>query len=385
MVVRGITLLLLCLSMAALAKQEDELITNLRSRIVHFSGEVAFIKSFPERSQSYIYDQALAIIAFTKAGEKDPAAKLLRGLSSVQKKDGSLHFSYVLDGHSPYPAEGNRRFAGAIAWVALATVHYQSQFKSEEFITFNLKFLSWLRKEMSGGALRFSPVDLPSTKWKENETAALEHNLDAYAAFSHFAMLNPQHPFTQEISSLKKFILSMWDEGRSHFWSGKNIRTGSINKDELYLDNQSWSVLALDPGTLKMVDVKAALEFNCESLYAEHDGVSGFMDSKPANGPRRFEFVWSEGTLGQVLAMKQANFSCGKKTAQVFLTEMVKMKKEDGGIAYATSAENPDFTTSSSVAGTAWMYFAVSGVNPFRVIQDRSIASQSGKISHHVP
>jgi hypothetical protein len=96
----------------------------------------------------------------------------------------------------------------------------------------------------------------------------------------------------------------------------------------------------------------------------------------------KHEFVWSEGTLGQVLAMNKAGFQCAKKD---FIAEVNKMKKADGGIAYATSATNPDFTTSSSVAGTAWMYFASNGINPFTVIPVRSVAAQTEKTSRHVP
>lgn len=360
----------------------QEIINNLRSRIVSLEGERALIKSFDTHSQSYIYDQALAIITFTKSGDQKTAQKLLRGLSSVQKKDGSLYFSYNLDGTSPYPAEGDRRFAGAISWVALAATHYQAEFHSKEFYSFNLKLLNWLRSEIKPftitgthhQALRFGPADLSSSPWNESETVALEHNLDAYSAYMHFANINPAHEWKTEIEGIRKFILAMWDKNRSHFWSGANLATGKINKEELYLDNQTWSLLALDLESLKEIDAHEALALNCEALYVEHEGVSGFVDSKPTNGPKRFEFVWSEGTLGQILAMEKSGFDCGPKNSKELLTSVRKMKKADGGIGYATTTTNPDFTTSSSVAGTAWMYFASNNINPFTVIQSRSVA-----------
>jgi hypothetical protein len=43
------------------------------------------------------------------------------------------------------------------------------------------------------------------------------------------------------------------------------------------------------------------------------------------------------------------------------------MRRADGGIAYATETLNKDFTESSSVAGTAWLYFAIKDINPFGV------------------
>lgn len=360
----------------------EEILNNLRSRIVPLQANRTLIKSFSEHTQSYIYDQALAIIAFTKAGEKETAEKLLRGLSSLQKADGSLYFSYNLDGTSPYPAEGDRRFAGAIAWVALSAVHYQSEFKSTEFVSFNLNLLTWLRSEIktftlngiNHAALRFGPSDIPSTNWKESETVALEHNLDAYSAFMHFEKLNPDHHWKPEIAGIQKFILAMWDKSRAHFWSGADLKTGRINKEELYLDNQTWSLLALDFDSLKEINPHEALALNCESLYVEHEGVSGFIDSKPTNGPKKYEFVWSEGTLGQILAMEKAGFACDSMNAKELLSSVKKMKKDDGGIAYATTTTNPDFTTSSSVAGTVWMYFAANSINPFSVTRVQSIA-----------
>ncbi len=225
-------------------------------------------------------------------------------------------------------------------------------------------------------ALRFGPSDISTTAWKESETAALEHNLDAYSAFTHFARLNPDHEWKPEIERIRKFILAMWDKNRSHFWSGANLSSGTINKEELYLDNQTWSLLALDFESLKEVNAHEALALNCESLYVVHEGITGFMDSKPARGQKRYEFVWSEGTLGQILAMEKTGFSCESVSAKELLTSVEKMKKADGGIAYATTTNNPDFTTSSSVAGTAWMYFAANGINPFTVTRALTVASR---------
>lgn len=369
---------LVCLPVKVSATTQEALIQNLSSRmhkLPHAKGSL--IKSFTTHSQSYIYDQALAIIAFTKANKKNKASELLLGLKSLQMKDGSLYFSYYLNGESPYPIEGDKRFAGAIAWVALAATHYQHHFKSKEFYSFNKKVLAYLQtqiapialKRTKTKALKFSPTDIKSTPWKENETAALEHNLDAYAAFFHFDRINDSRLWNQEVAHLKIFIMNMWDSSRSHFWSGANIKTGTINQSELYLDNQSWSLLALDNKTLREIDPKLALELNCDAFFVEHEGVVGFMDSKPTRRPASSKFVWSEGTLGQVLAMKKIDqtSSCKNQSPDQILVSISKMKQSDGGISYATKTPNPDFTTASSVAGTAWLYFAVQNINPFEV------------------
>lgn len=370
---------LCAISFTAIAIPNADLISNLEKRL-HVSPKGGkLIKSFSEHSQSYVYDQALAIIAFTKHGDQKNARALLEGLKNLQHKDGSLYFSYYMNAESPYPVEGDKRYAGAIAWVAMAAVTYQKEFKTKEFVPFNYKILNYLTTQMKpievGGkqtfAITFGPSDIKETKWQENETVALEHNLDAYSAFSKFTEINHQPKWEKHVTHLHDFIMGMWDNSRSHFWSGANTKTGQINKQELYLDNQTWSLLALDAKTVRKLSAKDALELNCDNFLVEHEGVKGFMDSRPTRRPASTQFVWSEGTAGQILAMKKYNelhndkISCQKTEAHGFLKNIKKMKKEDGGIAYATTTTNPDFTNSSSVAGTAWYYFAANNINPF--------------------
>lgn len=376
------------LSLSVMATSSDDLLKNLQSRMKSLPDDKGMlIQSYPSHDQSYIYDQALAIIAFSKAGDKFTAQSLLRAMESLQLPDGSLYFSYYSNGESDYPEAGDKRYAGAIAWVAMAANHYQDHFRSDEFIQFNTKVLSYLSKQLKAVevnhhktlALRFGPSDIQETKWREDETAALEHNLDAYSAFRDFNRLNTYPDWKKETAGLKGFILSLWDKERSHFWSGINTRTGEINKDELYLDNQSWSMLALEKEMFHDLKFNEAIAMNCDTFFVEHEGVSGFMDSKPTRYPASSKFVWSEGTLGQILAMKKyentfsKSLEChSKKTADI-LQSVMKMKKADGGIAYATKTTNRDFTTDSSVAGTAWMYFALNGVNPFELDERRKL------------
>ena len=376
-----LTIILWGLSLSTSAQTNASLMENLRSRLHAQNKGGAFIKSFPTHSQSYIYDQALAIIAFSKEKDQASAKKLLMALSQVQNQDGSLYFSYYLNGESPYPAEGDKRYAGAIAWVALAAATYQMEFKASEFKKFNSKILNYLSTQMNSVKIKgkefrgiaFAPTDLSGTDWNENDVAALEHNLDAYAAFYHYSQINEDRKFAAMASELRKFNLALWDDSRSHFWSGVNIKTGVINKQELYLDNQTWSLLALDDSSLKNLNLKDALSMNCDLFLVEHKGILGFMDMKPANRPSKFKFVWSEGSAGQILAMnsfnglKQENFNCGQHDPLAFLNGIKKMQQDDGGIAYASSNQNPDFSTSSSVAGTTWYYFASNNINPFKV------------------
>src|SRR5690606_17859280 len=89
--------------------------------------------SYSDRKQSYLYDQALALIAFSKAQDFVTAERLAAGLVQTQNRDGSWYFSYYLDGKSPHPFEGDMRPNGAIAWATLALLTYQSQSQKKTF------------------------------------------------------------------------------------------------------------------------------------------------------------------------------------------------------------------------------------------------------------
>lgn len=373
-------LCVLLLSSSLKAMTDQDLLGYLRQNITPLKDRGSLIQSFSKKDQSYIYDQALAIIAFSHAGEFENARSLLQGLKSLQLSDGSLYFSYYLNGKSPYPEEGDRRYSGAIAWVAIAAATFQHAFASREFVSFNKKILSYLSDQMktskfqdqSFSALSFAPTDLSHTAWNETDVAALEHNLDAYAAFTIFQRLNPDPFWKQKIDELEIFISIMWDSSRQHFWSGFNFQNRSVNKEEYYLDNQSWSFLAFSPALLKTFSTDA-LRKNCEWLLTEHEGKIGFLDGRPANRTSEHKFIWSEGTAGQILAMKRVKLSdCKDTNLKTIESDLKKLKNADGGIAYATSSKNPDFTTASSVAGTAWTYFVLKDFNPFRPLSSKS-------------
>ena len=353
------------------AASNEALMGHLRSRMVK-QQKGTLIKSYSHHTQSYVYDQALAIIAFSKNGHLKEARSLLQGLEKLQLKDGSLYFSYNLDGSSIYPEEGDKRFAGAIAWVAIASSTYQKESKSSEFKKFNIKVLNYLQSQMKKvkgedyKGIVFAPSNIVETQWNENETVALEHNIDAFSAFRNFDVVNKTAHYNSERLHLEKLIDNLWDKRRKHFWSGVNSSTGVINKQEYYLDNQTWTLLALDESHLKKYDFEKALAQNCKTLFIKDQDMIGFLDSKPTRRPASHKFIWSEGSAGQILAMQRSkSSSCKNYDLKIGLNTLNKMKRPDGGIAYATENKNPDFSSDSSIAGTTWFYFAKNNFNPF--------------------
>lgn len=88
-------------------------------------------------NQSWIYDDALAVIAFSIAGEQERAKNILIALQQLQNTDGSLDFSYdVNDGQV-----GTIKRSGSMAWVGYATAFYEKKFNDSQFKPFAQ---SWL-------------------------------------------------------------------------------------------------------------------------------------------------------------------------------------------------------------------------------------------------
>lgn len=350
----------------ALAVQAE--IRWLESQMRPLGTDGALIQSFTDRSQSYLYDQALAIIAFTRAGEHAKAKKLVQALKQLHNEDGTWYFSYYLDGKSPHPTEGDMRPHGAIAWAGLAILTYEKATKDRSFQNVWQKTLTHLEKHivfiprLKQHGLTFSSVDNKKTRWDEREVAALEHALDAVATFRLAHQLTKDKRWKSAQKKLEEFSVSMWDEAEGHFWSGANVLTGKINRGEFYLDNQSWSALALSHLPLKD-KLRSALMASCR-LSVVSGERHGFSESRsPAS---QQEFIWSEGTAGKALALHFQQTQCADTAPERYLDTLESMKIA-GGVQYIDRPNVIDFTHAPSVAGTVWTWFLRHKINPLDV------------------
>lgn len=354
----------------------DPQIRNLLGRLsTDTVGDGRLIRSFRDLDAFFLYDQAVAIVALAHAGEQGAAEQILLALDHLQRADGSWWFSYDYQGGSPWPAEGDHRPSGAIAWVVMAANAYESAFDDPGFAAMAASALDYLDARRTpveyacipSAPVRFAPVDSPTTPWDETRVVSLEHNLDALAAFEGYAALHDAPAYAEIANEIRQFAESMWRGNR--FYAGFDLAAGSPNGVEQYLDLQSWGALALGP------EWSGGLDFNCSHLFDTAGfisqvaaGVHGFFDLRVAGAEPAHRFVWTEGTAGMILALEQAAAAgeavdCPDPAA--LLLHLDALADSDGGIPYATTTTNPDFSTSSSVAGTAWLYLAREGINPF--------------------
>ncbi len=337
----------------------------LNSHITNLEDESRLVKSYSHKKQSYLYDQALTLISLSHSKNFSQAKGLALGLKKLQQENGSWFFSYYLDGSSPHPKEGDMQPSGAIAWAALALMTYEYHSKDKSFRPQWKNALQHLEKNFvkvdgfKGFGVRFSHVDNSQTSWSEKDVVALEHVLDTLSAFKAAYKLTKHEAFKNHQQSLEKFALEFWDEGQGHFWPGVTISTSKINRSEFYLDNQSWSALALEHLGLKSM-MKQALSASCALLVKEKKWV-GFKEAKRSIAST--DFIWSEGTAGKAMALDRYNTRCEGVDLHNYLATLEGMKVE-GGVLYVNKTV-PQFEAQPSVAGTAWTWLLKNKINPF--------------------
>ena len=360
------------------------------------------IRSHMEHGQTYLYDISLAIMALTHAGLKTEARKLLRTLEGIQinegsKRDGSWYFSFRPNGTSIYPEQlGDRRVAGSIAWAVMAINAYRLKFKDGTFDKMNKLALDYLVSEIQSitykgkklEVLRFNQEDLDHTLWPENKVTSVEHNIDFFSALSHYR--GPNQPFFRaKALAIRKHLESMWY--KDHFHPGLQLFSKPIkpNLNELYLDTQSWAALAMAKKGYNKINWAKALQFNCKNFFETagftHEDKNkyfiGFFDMSVRGVNRKFSpkhrFVWTEGTLGMIMAMREVEkkykkpvkcFYRGENyTADQMLKNLKGIVDKTGGVRYATFTKSTEFGyRGGSLVGSAWLYFAEKGFNPFQ-------------------
>ena len=186
--------------------------------------------------------------------------------------------------------------------------------------------------------------------------------------------LNGGSQYLAAATALRQMSESLWNGSR--FLGGYDANTQTLNTSERYLDTYSWSVLALGNTGSAGQNFAAALPAMCDYFNVggrldypsrKVTGIVGFYDVIYDNVPSSAPFVWSEGSLGAIMAMRQGapTMQCAGNTASQMLESLNYMTDKLGSMPYATRNTNPDFTSSGSVAGTAWLYYANRNKNPY--------------------
>ncbi|MEM7532294.1 MAG: DUF4832 domain-containing protein [Chloroflexota bacterium] len=293
--------------------------------------------------RAWIYDNALAVIAWTLDNECAAAQTTLTTLASLVENDGKLGFSVSTQGDF---VQGLYR-SGAIAWVGYAFTLYQDQCQDSQFEATTRDMADWLLTQQDATG---SVQGGPDATWHSTE-----HNIDAYFFWRDLGLLTGHLPYTQAASQVKTSLLTNhWNEGYGCFQQG----IGDAGKA---LDAASWGAIFLHSigEAQKAADCLTFLEANypvthtCTFEHVDYT-VSGYKPyGDNIGGNTQVDLVWSEGSLGVAMAYQRVG-DTAKRNA--ILANMDKMRDADDGIAYSCPPiPEKEWHDWESVAGTAWL------------------------------
>jgi hypothetical protein len=360
------------------------------------------------RNAAYVYDNALAMIAFMARGTDEDwkrAEMLAKAFNLCHNHDPSFGDGRLRNGYKSGdvfdPVNGNALFpaiwdentnkmlvdqfslnthTGNLAWAVIALSGYYKEGKGKPILdpavldsakSTAIKLANWICDSTCNNALGppgflggFEGGKL--VEWKSSE-----HNLDSFIAFSQLAEIDALNAdkWLQEAAYAQTFIDSMWNPPNSYFYAGTDI-SGGKNR-AFYEDVQSWSLLAaLYAGAIENIPQRNLDAVNkvIDSCRVEHCGFTGFDFDTDRDG------VWFEGTAHMATVFGMLN---DYANADLFLQQLRNAQKNSKhsngkGVVAAchdglTTGLEWKYLNRLHVGATAWYIFAEMAYNPYTV------------------
>ena len=321
----------------------------------------------------FLYDQAVALIAFLQLGERAAARQLVNALLTVQNPDGSFPFANQQATLSAHEAGVIRN--GAQAWVCYALL-----------IADQPPFRDWFAERPTAAALAGLDYALDYTNTKglidggrgrivEGVLEAdyvvpwwsTEHNIDLWWALDLAARLYGSKfvNYAARADALKAALLENgvgWDGATGLFWQGGIVSNGVNKPDGMRaLDTHSWGAALLEKWGLKAAAAASLARAN--GHYAVTDtltGLQGFTTFISLDGypPDTIPSPWYEGSFGVVIAWRDQDPS----HATDLLGKLVTAQNPDGSYPYVLRADPVnDIHTFPCIIAAGWNVLAWSG------------------------
>lgn len=323
---------------------------------------------------SFVYDDALVIIAYTARGLPDDirrARTIGDALLFVQENDpigdGRTRASYEPHGIRQGRVEitGPGSFTGNQAWVGMALTRLAHTTGDPRYLEGALRVGQWIQDNTAdmaraphgytGGQLE----DGTSLTWKSTE-----HNSDVAGFFTQLAQLTGDAVWADRAAVAAGFVAAM-QSADGHVNTGTGLDGSTINTRPIPLDAQTWSSLATgDPR------YGAALDWTLENLIATDGAYTG-----PSISEVDVSKAWFEGSGHLALALRLRDGAGDAETAQTLLDSIRLAQRDapngDGKGIVATSNDGLDsgfgdlYYASLHTGATAWYLLASAEDNPF--------------------
>jgi len=294
-------------------------------------GATGLLTSWVEETPgvAHVYDQALALLVFTRAGLDAEAEALAERLVELQAPNGAWYKYYRVADLAPDPA--GTLWEGDVAWAAYALSLYWHASGHVWAREAAVNACHWLKGRIAARGADSDPANDGSV---HNSTEA---NIDAWFAFFFTG------GFEAETDTVKDFLLTRaWDPGRRRFGRGPiGVDPGNA------IDVHTWGAEFLR-WISETARARDTLSYCPGTLYtSSFDGSVRGLDGQ---GPFS---VWFEG-VGQWVA-------AGGWGGDPFLDEINANQAPDGSLRNSPDdfyGEGVWLSRWHGVAPTAWCYFA---------------------------
>ena len=352
--------------------------------------------------RSYIYDAALAAIAFAMTDRYREAEDVLLAIGRQVRADGSVWFGVNL--HNEWPSEkghgGATVRSGASAWAGYSATFYlrkrvrgepgfHSQnrigkrilFASEKIARHLLSLQITDRDDpryglVTGGMgtydLKAGADGKVSSQYTDESIGwvSAEHNIDAYFLFRDLALLTGGQRYARGAELIVEGLLRMWDDDKRQLIQG--IKENGRRDTVLPLDTASWgSILLRQAGELEKADLTVTtglerFQIDESGLFRPYSEDPVYLDKEVARAYfatpdltwNQLDINWPEGSLGMATALIKGGQEL--KARQVInATEDFSVDAAAGVLRYASMEVPHQFSTYPSVASTAWLVIAI--------------------------
>lgn len=402
------------------------------------------------RNAAFLYDNALALLAYLAKGDPDSArrgkilADTLVWLQNHDRyyRDGRWRNAYLavpidllaedparLPGWWQVPAGDGSGSAvaawvedryqvstdtGNMAWavISLLAAHrkYSLPGREHHYLRAALQGAEWIERNCRIEETAASPDVLTGKGggysggfdgWGNDASGrgpqrllwrSTEHNIDLFVAFMQLADLTNDPVWLERARHARSFVLKMYDPEQGHFLAGAIDLEGTVNREVVPLDVQTWSLLAMghDPEFRRVIGWQDDAALPAPIRWLE-DNVREVQPHPACAGSRGYRFsregsgIWAEGTA-QVAAVY--NFLGSREPAEQILSSLagpVFAAEINPGSGRGTGiqASCPDkaetgfmkeigewsgqwtYPRRLHIGATAWYLLARQGVNPF--------------------
>ncbi|WP_136056723.1 hypothetical protein [Microbacterium sp. K24] len=328
---------------------------------------------------SFVYDDALVVIAYTARGLPDDlrrAQTIGDTLLFVQDEDpigdGRVRTSYEPHGIRQGRVEitGPGTFTGNQAWVGMALTRLFHATGEQKYLDGALRIGEWVQANTADmarapfGYTGGQTDDGTSLVWKSTE-----HNSDLAGFFTQLAELTGDPVWAERASVAAGFVAAM-QSADGHVDTGTLLDGSTVNTHPIPLDAQTWSALATGDARYG-----AALDWTLAHLIATDGPYTG-----PSISDVDVSKAWFEGGGHLALALELRDAPGDAEHAEELLSSIRQAQLDapngDGKGIVATSNDGLDsgfgdlYYASLHSGTTAWYLLAAAGDNPFRLPVD---------------